>query len=224
MMDRQVLTETWQPEGFVLKVERVAKPDWSFEAITDDADTAEVLNDIQQAVDASPEFMEMESAYTLADDYIGNVKDARFLCGEKGIQPEKAKPSHNVCSIGFSAADQKWYGWSHRAIYGFGIGSHVKKGDAGYSPRDMADFISSSVGFWSDPEHLDLAARETVDAQGRVCVEVSWTVGDVPNKKIVGERHSSLMYPPEVWGHGEWVAATLDDAKQMAIDFAESVG
>lgn len=25
-------------------------------------------------------------------------------------------------AIGFSEKEQKWYGWSHRAIYGFGIG------------------------------------------------------------------------------------------------------
>lgn len=68
-----------------------------------------------------------------------------------GIVPEGG-------SIGFSEKEQKWYGWSHRAIYGFGIGSKVKKGDAGYNPEK-----------------------------------------------------------------GEWVAKTLDDAKKMAIDFAEGV-
>jgi len=26
----------------------------------------------------------------------------------------------------------KWYGWSHRAVYGFGIGDKIKKGDSGY--------------------------------------------------------------------------------------------
>lgn len=38
-------------------------------------------------------------------------------------------------SIGFSEKEQKWYGWSHRAIYGFGIGSKVKKGDCGYKGK-----------------------------------------------------------------------------------------
>lgn len=32
--------------------------------------------------------------------------------------------------IGFDPKSKKWYGWSHRAIYGFGIGHIVKKGDA----------------------------------------------------------------------------------------------
>jgi hypothetical protein len=28
---------------------------------------------------------------------------------------------------------------------------------------------------------------------------------------------------PEKWGKGEWTAKTIEDAKQMAIDFARSV-
>ena len=59
-------------------------------------------------------------------------------------------------SIGFSEKEQKWYGWSHRAIYGFGVGSKVKKGDCGYKGKT-------------------------------------------------------------------WTAKTLDDAKQMAKDFADGV-
>lgn len=34
-------------------------------------------------------------------------------------------------STGFSEKEQKWYGWSHRAIYGFGIGHVCKEGDCG---------------------------------------------------------------------------------------------
>lgn len=30
----------------------------------------------------------------------------------------------------------KWYGWSHRAVYGFGIGDKVKKGDVAYNGRE----------------------------------------------------------------------------------------
>lgn len=72
---------------------------------------------------------EMSSAFTPSGDYIGNPKRAYRLCAKQGIKPEKAQPDHNVCSIGFCEAEQKWYGWSHRAIYGFGIGDVVKEGD-----------------------------------------------------------------------------------------------
>lgn len=34
----------------------------------------------------------------------------------------------SVCSMGFSESQQKWYGWSHRAVAGFGVGDKVKSG------------------------------------------------------------------------------------------------
>lgn len=33
--------------------------------------------------------------------------------------------------IGFSEKECKWYGWSHRAIYGFKVGDKCKQGDLG---------------------------------------------------------------------------------------------
>lgn len=64
----------------------------------------------------------MRSAFTPAGAYIGSPKDARVLIVKRGIAPEMANPNHSVCSIGFCEPDQKWYGWSHRGICGFGIG------------------------------------------------------------------------------------------------------
>jgi hypothetical protein len=39
--------------------------------------------------------------------------------------------SHPEASIGWSEDEQKWYGWSHRAVYGYKIGDVVKKGHCG---------------------------------------------------------------------------------------------
>ena len=47
------------------------------------------------------------------------------------IKSEKTHPDHSVASIGKSAADGKWYGWSHRAVYGFKKGDEVKDDSAG---------------------------------------------------------------------------------------------
>lgn len=44
---------------------------------------------------------------------------------EKEITPELAGRTHTVCSVGKSAKDGKWYGWSHRALVGFGIGDRI---------------------------------------------------------------------------------------------------
>ena len=222
--DRQILSETWQPEGFCLRVERVQKPDFEFFAITDDTDTDEVMKDMEEALKRSPEFMELETAYTLAGDYIGDIERARRLCGEYGIKPEKSKPDHSVCSIGFSEAEQKWYGWSHRAMRGFGIGSSVKRGDSGYVPVDMTDACDDAVRFWADEYHVKTEAFPSVDADGRQCIRVEWTyTNTVPNPKLRGEKGGTTSYPPQPFGRGEWTAETLDDAKQMAADFAEGV-
>lgn len=71
----------------------------------------------------------LQSAYTPDGAYIGSAKDAHFLCAVKGIRPQLRTPTSNVCSIGFSVKDAKWYGWSHRAIHGFRRGDVVKEGD-----------------------------------------------------------------------------------------------
>lgn len=102
----------------------------------------------------------MENCYCLETGiWIGNLETARTLCVAHGIrQFEKLQPEYKVASIGFNPKTQEWYGWSHRALYGFGIGSQTKKGHVGYHPD-----------------------------------------------------------------RGEWEAKTLEDAKQMAIDFAKGV-
>lgn len=48
---------------------------------------------------------------------------------EKFFKKHDIKPQKR--SIGFSEKEQKWYGWSHRAIYGFKVGDKCKDGDCG---------------------------------------------------------------------------------------------
>ena len=115
----------------------------------------------------------VKSAYTSSGDYIGDSKWAYRLY-KRGIKPEKAKPSHNTCSIGFCEREQKFFGWSHRAMCGFGIGDTVKEGDC-----------CASSG-WTD-EYL----------------------------KEHPEENKALPVGFE--------AKTLEDARLMAIAFAESV-
>jgi hypothetical protein len=75
-----------------------------------------------------------------------------------GIVSQKAKPSHCVHSIGFSEKEQKWYGWSHRAIAGFGKGDKIFEPNFGDDKtpfvkhgkmpiRNMADAEKSARGF-----------------------------------------------------------------------------
>jgi len=166
---------------------------------------------------------EMKAAYTPSGDYIGSSVWAYRLCKTRGVQPEKTNRNHCICSIGFCEREQKWYGWSHRAIYGFGIGSEVRRGDCAYHPTDREDFLFDMIGFWTEDNHIDVVGERMIqdDLEG---VYVSWTyTDDVPNKKIRGTISGAFHPYPDTWGKGEWTASTLEDAKQMACDFADGV-
>ncbi len=75
----------------------------------------------------------IKSAYTPEGHYIGDSVAAHRLIVQRGIKPEPRDPPipdandgrGRTCSIGFCEREQRWYGWSHRAICGFGIGDEV---------------------------------------------------------------------------------------------------
>ena len=163
-----------------------------------------------------------------------------------------------TCSIGFCQREQKWYGWSHRAIYGFGIGSTIKKGDCGYTSSNADEQAEDYVQFFSfviegDDDKANKNREEylaknrnmvvPVDDMGIYVIHSAWKerFGGIPliapndlidvliGKATPEERGLDLpddfgagvsFYPV---GRGEWTARTLDDARQMAIDFAEDV-
>ena len=122
--------------------------------------------------------------------------------------------------VGFSPKEGKWYGWSHRGICGFGIGSTCKKGDCHYRAANLADEIEAAIHFWRDKYHEDVKAEKV--KEGRL--HVSWRYNDkTPNEELrdtIGG--ADWEYAPN-FGKGEWVAETLEDAKQMAIDFNAGV-
>ena len=165
--------------------------------------------------DSTPMF----SAFTPAGHYIGSEGTAKFLCDKKGIAPEIREGQDRTCSIGFCEKEQKWYGWSHRAIYGFGIGSAVKKGDCAYVASSPEELIEDHVNFFADiyeddPERWQ-QARADLQAECSIAVD---RTGIYIGRGI--ETGDARFQPV---GRGAWVAETLEDARQMACDFAESV-
>ena len=159
-------------------------------------------------------------AWSLDGNYIGNPEDADYLVSKRGISPTIPNANASVCSIGFCEKEQKWCGWSHRAMYGFGIGSEVKRGDVAYCPADEKDFIEDCASIWSDGEYSKITASEKgVDEEGQDFIDISWEYEDGNTDRLLGAR----VFTPKEFGRGEWTAKTLDDAKQMAIDFAEGV-
>ena len=96
--------------------------------------------------------------YNSNGKYIGVLEDFKRLVVEREIEPETYGEA-KVCSIGKSTKDGKWYGWSHRAIYGFQIGDMVKKGDccasSGWTDeylKDHPDPYVLPVGFKAKTE------------------------------------------------------------------------
>ena len=92
--------------------------------------------------------IEMYSFYNKNGKYIGSIDSFRTFVINRGIDPE-TYDKRKVCSIGKSTKDGKWYGWSHRAIYGFKIGDKVKKGDccatSGWTDGYLKDHPDSNV-------------------------------------------------------------------------------
>ena len=99
----------------------------------------------------------MFSFYNDKGKYIGDMESFETLIIKRKIFPETFD-DNNVCSIGKSE-DGKWYGWSHRAIYGFKIGDTVKDGDccatSGWTDeylKDHPDDKPLPVGFEAKTE------------------------------------------------------------------------
>lgn len=139
------------------------------------------------------------------------------------IQNSRNEKDH-TSNIGFNPVEQKWYGWSHRAIFGFTIGSEVKKGNCGFKPRNEEEFLEDSIRFWESEDHLDIAGMIVTNDEGKRVAQITWKYSkDIPNIKLRETIGGITSYPPPEWGNGEWTAKTLEDAKQMAKDFAESV-
>ncbi len=165
--------------GYEVWRETSVLPTYFAEEIRDEPDDSpqseEVSEMIAELEGASGQTVTMEVAYTPNGDYIGTQEVAQRLCELRGIRPELSSLDNKVCSIGFSTREQKWYGWSHRAIYGFAVGDIVKEGDCCASSGWTDEYLA---------EHPD-----------------------EDNSLPVG-----------------FTASNLDDAKRMAVAFAESVG
>jgi len=174
----ELISETYCDAGYVVRdeIKRSHFEDMKVIPISiSNKETKEFADKLSKGLDVQEgHTIQIVSAYTVGGDYIGSVKTAKFLCEKLGIHPELAKPSDCVCSIGFSRKDGKWYGWSHRAIYGFKVGDKVKKGDccasSGWTDEYLHEHpeedLSLPVGFVAksifDAKRMAIAFAESV--------------------------------------------------------------
>lgn len=150
----------------------------------------------------------MDEYYNLEGHYVGDYAIAKMLM-DRGIEPQLANVTDKVCSIGFCQAESKWYGWSHRAIGSFGMGSEVKFGDLAYMPSTVDMYCKSRELFYSDLNYKDL----TVTPESSDSIRIKYTAGDLNYDGV----------EPVSLGRGEWVATSLEDARTMASNYAMSV-
>ncbi len=68
--------------------------------------------------------------------FVGMEKHIKYLLKRNIIEQMQNCQGiqDHTSNIEFNPVEKKWYGWSHRAMYGFGIGSTCKKGDCHYNP------------------------------------------------------------------------------------------
>ena len=198
--------------------------------------TQEFLNEVAYVseMDAGVYISKFDDSYIT---HVGMEDHVQYLA-EREITEEL---THGV---GFSKKDNKWYGWSHRAISGFEIGSTCKKGDCHYRPVDKDDFLDDMVRFWDNEGCLnikgkhdkqevmtcepvnpgDTAQKSVSTGEFEEGVYVEWTYSnDIPNKKLRKSISGVFSRYPESFGKGEWIAKTMQDAKQMAVDFSKGV-
>ena len=74
----------------------------------------------------------LKHAYSPSGAWVGSIKYAYYLVVKLGIVPISVNDK-NICTIGYCSKDGKWYGWSHKAICGFG------KGDMLFVPGDWPE-------------------------------------------------------------------------------------
>jgi len=156
------------------------------------------------------------------DSYITHVGELHEDVGIFRYLAEHGVTEELTHGVGFSPSENKWYGWSQRAIYGFEIGSTCEKGDCHYRASNLDDEKEKAARFWSDEHHDNVTVVET-DTAG--VLKVSWTYNySTPNEDARGRIGGvEWHFDPKNYGRGEWTAETMEDAKQMAIDFNELV-
>lgn len=143
-------------------------------------------------------------------------------------------------NLGFSEDEQQWYGWSHRAIYGFGIGSKVEPGHCGYIADNPEEMIDNYANFFADisQECADQHRAECQILPDRSGIRILYAPLMVPMANSPEEALESLednavelpmvdiyedKFSEMKCGRGTWTAETMADAKQMALDFAKGV-
>ncbi len=185
---------------------------------------------IPKGVHGCPSATFLQVALNPEGQYIGSAEDANHMWDKYGIIPsapgknEDGSPK-KTCSTG-KGRDGKWYGWSHRAIYGFQIGDTMEPGCSGYMPSTVEEMYDAQYqwhGWDADDEDKlekhDLSIK-VIEKDGMFEVTHSYGIARGGNLEDIVQGKETYMLRK---GRGVWTATTEEGARSMAEDFAESV-
>lgn len=222
---RSILTEIENRSICIKRINYILKEgkDWNTKVIDIEKNPDKWYEKRTEIVDGEQfgcDDYQVEFYYSLKDgSLIGDKKMADML-SDYGIIPERKRKDLDVASIGFSPKDNKWYGWSHRAIYGFEPGSKVKKGDSGYVSDNVDELYDEQMEWFSGNKENVYKLPTGLQIKHEM---VKYTTEDPDTGELGGCVPDKPDYQFIEIGRGEWTAKTMEDAKQMAIDFADSV-
>jgi hypothetical protein len=202
-----------------------------------DVSNGNELTDAESEYNANA--VKMDIAYNNEGVFIGAPFLAKFICEDHGVKPEPID-GLNVCCIGFSGTEHIWYGWNDEECCGFGIGSRIEIGHIAYRPKCRTDFIEMLwKKYEGNPDNTNIKIRPEVDgitvtydtvkpeeddAELREQLIAFQEQYNIDKPIDINPVHQEWFMPyPETWGKGEWEALTLEDAKQMAIDYVNSL-
>lgn len=177
--------------------------------------------------------VELVSYHNNMGHYIGDEKVANLL-HDRGIYPELANDDNKVCSVGYCEKEDKWYGWSHRAMYGFGVGDRVREGDCAFVANTPEQAVEDLSKFYENNQHTRYDI--TCIGEDENCFKMK-IVKNIYSEEEAGRDRDKIHIPNEYvgWsmeepiyqevprGVGKWQAKNLADVRTMACDFAQSV-
>lgn len=163
------------------------------------------------------------SAYNHNDEFIGAPAWAEHLA-ILGIAPEIRQEVNDrvqndgrgyVCSIGFNEKEQTWYGFVPGKILGFKVRHKTKLGDVAFIPSNFEEYKKHLLSLYDMHPVVSAVMEEKDDA---LVIHYEVDLGEE------GKERREKQYPKEMaYGRGEWTAETLEDAREMAADFARGL-
>ncbi|MBN2256690.1 MAG: hypothetical protein JW704_02550 [Anaerolineaceae bacterium] len=114
-----------------------------------------LMEDMKLDREADEEFVRRLPPKTI-EELMESMSALEKFKEKHGIVSQKRRSDSTVHSIGFSEKEQKWYGWSHRAIVGFGVGDKIFDPDFG---DDNTLFVKHGEKTIKSMKDAEVAAR-----------------------------------------------------------------